>query len=178
MTCIVAIKTKTNVVIGCDSMRSSWSVGRCTAADAKYVKHNNIIYAAAGLKAIMNRIRFDSDLESIAYDPKKEPLRFISVDLVPKIRAALKEIDTTEKGRQLMDGSMLIAFGKHLFTLDCVYGPSECADYWADGSGEQVALGVLYATKGQKPEKRIRTALEAASFLSQGVGPPFVLVKT
>lgn len=43
---------------------------------------------------------------------------------------------------------------------------------WACGSGEDFAIGVLFATKGSLPGKRLRTACEAAIAHNMGCGGP------
>lgn len=50
----------------------------------------------------------------------------------------------------------------------------------AVGSGEDVALGALYATAGtgMKPKARLRLALEAAERFKVGVHRPFVYAST
>jgi hypothetical protein len=51
-------------------------------------------------------------------------------------------------------------------------------NYMAEGSGGQIALGALYATKNQKnPRLRIKAALEAAAEFNMSVAPPFTYIQ-
>jgi ATP-dependent protease HslVU (ClpYQ) peptidase subunit len=48
----------------------------------------------------------------------------------------------------------------------------------AEGSGGQIALGALYATKNQKnPKLRIKAALEAAAEFNMSVAAPFTYIQ-
>jgi hypothetical protein len=48
----------------------------------------------------------------------------------------------------------------------------------AEGSGGQIALGALYATKNQKnPRLRLKAALEAASEFNMAVSAPYTYIQ-
>ena len=51
-------------------------------------------------------------------------------------------------------------------------------DFSAIGCGESYALGSLYSSSNLTPQKRVKKALEAASYFSGGVYPPFILKNT
>jgi|ERR1035437_170406 hypothetical protein len=49
--------------------------------------------------------------------------------------------------------------------------------YDAVGCSADIALGALHATKGKKPEDRVKASLEAAATFSAGVAGPFTILK-
>ncbi len=54
------------------------------------------------------------------------------------------------------------------------------AGYNAVGSGDDIALGALFATRngGMGPVERLELALQAASYHNSDTRPPFVFVST
>ena len=76
-------------------------------------------------------------------------------------------------------GTFLVGYKGRLFAIYDDYQVAEMIDgYTSVGCGEQIANGVLYATRGQPPDERIRMALEAAEHLSAGVRGPFIVKST
>ena len=63
--------------------------------------------------------------------------------------------------------------------MDVDYHVSELnTDYYAEGSGQQVALGSLASTTNIKTSrKRVRMALEAASKFIMSVRGPFTIIE-
>lgn len=73
-----------------------------------------------------------------------------------------------------VDGVLLMGFEGRMFEVGPDFGVEEVGwDYYAIGSADAIALGVLYATGGQDPQRRVRLALEAAARHDAWVGPPF-----
>ena len=63
--------------------------------------------------------------------------------------------------------------------MDVDYHVSELnTSYYAEGSGQQVALGSLFSTGAVKtPRKRVRMALEASSKFIMSVRAPFTIIE-
>jgi hypothetical protein len=119
-----------------------------------------------------------------AFKPPKPPAdhldKFMSTTLVDAARDALKAAGFARKDREQEEGgTWLIGVVGRLFTVHGDYQVAESADgYTAVGCGAQVAHGVLYATPGLPPRRRLQLALEAAERHSAGVRGPFNYVKT
>lgn len=92
-------------------------------------------------------------------------------------RGQLKTVD----GAMRLPGSLLMAYMGQVVTIDtagAVYGMS--GNFTAIGSGDEVALGALEATRHMSLStvKRVRLALKAASKHCPGVGAPFNIFRT
>ena len=75
-------------------------------------------------------------------------------------------------------GTFLVGYNGKLYTINSDYQVGIPADTFdAVGSGSDLALGAMFATKNLEPVKRIKLALEAASTFNAGVAPPFRIVK-
>jgi len=76
-------------------------------------------------------------------------------------------------------GIFIVGLEGRIFTIDEDFHVGEnVVNYMAEGSGGQIALGALYATKNQKnPRLRIKAALEAAAEFNMAVAPPFTYIQ-
>ena len=75
-------------------------------------------------------------------------------------------------------GAMLAAYRGELYNLESNFQvvTADCG-YLSVGSGQDLALGSMHASKGEKdPKKRILKALEAATAGNAGVAPLFRIV--
>jgi hypothetical protein len=104
-------------------------------------------------------------------------MAFMVTQFVDALRATLQEAgyaskrDETESG-----GEFLVGINGRLFHIFDDYQVGENVDgYDACGSGQDIALGALYATPHMQPSKRIRTALAAAERCNAAVRAPFTL---
>lgn len=78
-------------------------------------------------------------------------------------------------------GTFLVGVKGRLYAVYDDYQVATAADgFAAVGSGEQVALGALFATDGAglSPRRRVMSALAAAERFSAGVRGPFVCLKS
>lgn len=100
---------------------------------------------------------------------------FMCTAFIDALRTCLKDGGWAVKDKEQEEGGEFLAgVAGRLFTVQTDYQVGEPADgYAAVGCGFQVARGALFATSGQKPEARLRTALEAAERFSGGVRGPF-----
>ena len=66
-----------------------------------------------------------------------------------------------------------------IFTRDEDFHVGEnIVNYMAEGSGGQIALGALHATKNQKnPKLRLKLALEAATAFNMSVSAPYTYIQ-
>ena len=76
-------------------------------------------------------------------------------------------------------GIFIVGVEGRIFTIDEDFHVGEnVVNYMAEGSGGQIALGALYATKNQKnPKLRLKAALEAASEFNMSVAAPYTYIQ-
>jgi hypothetical protein len=76
-------------------------------------------------------------------------------------------------------GIFIVGIEGRIFTIDEDFHVGEnVVNYMAEGSGGQIALGALYATKNQKnPKLRLKAALEAAATYNMSVCAPFTYIQ-
>lgn len=116
-----------------------------------------------------------------AWDRRDDPLAYLTREVRPALRAALKDDGVAipaEGGNQWF---ALLGFAGRLFVLYHDLDLWECGRaYDAIGSGDALALGVLHATAtlGSSPRACLQAAALAASEHRSDVGPPFTIVDT
>ena len=83
----------------------------------------------------------------------------------------------SETQTSVQESNFLIAtHDGRLFEILCDFQLNEITDYTAIGSGTHFAYGSLYTTRNMKdPRKRMKIALETASFFDTSTGPPFCI---
>jgi ATP-dependent protease HslVU (ClpYQ) peptidase subunit len=76
-------------------------------------------------------------------------------------------------------GIFIVGVCGRIFTIDEDFHVGEnIVNYMAEGSGGQIALGALHATKKQKnPRIRLKAALEAASEFNMAVSAPYTYIQ-
>jgi hypothetical protein len=76
-------------------------------------------------------------------------------------------------------GIFIVGVEGRIFTIDEDFHVGEnVVNYMAEGSGGQIALGALYATKNQKnPKLRLKAALEAATEFNMSVAAPYTYIQ-
>lgn len=175
MTCIVGLKSKTGIYIGGDSAVSSHNLIQ-TITDPKVWRKGQFIFGFAGSLRTGQIIKYNLKIPPINNRP---PTEYMVTSFINSMRKCLKTAGSAreEHKEEEQDSQFLIGYQGHLFEIDEAYGVCEVADeYVAIGSGTEYALGSLYATKGRPAEERLTKALEAASYFSEGVRPPFHII--
>lgn len=176
MTAIVGLVHGGAVHIGGDSAGvSGWSL--TVRADAKVFTNGPYVMGFTTSFRMGQLLRYalkapepDGDLEA-----------FMATTFVDAARDALKAGGWAKKDSEREEGGIfLVGVQGRLFCIESDYQVAEAVDgYAAIGCGEEIALGVLYATTRSRmaPQKRIRLALEAAERFSAGVRGPFAYVR-
>src|SRR5262249_25546320 len=118
-----------------------------------------------------------------AFDPPSPTERldkFMATTFIDALRTCLKEGGYARKeSEQESAGTFLVGVAGRPFRSGSDYQVGESVDaYDAVGSGDDLALGALYATSDRRPKERIRIALSAAERFSAGVRRPFTIVAT
>jgi ATP-dependent protease HslVU (ClpYQ) peptidase subunit len=175
MTCIVGVVDKGKVYIGGDSagVAGSFLVVR---SDAKVFESHGFLYGFTSSFRMGQLIRY-------RFRPPKrhsddDMMKYMVTDFVDALRGTLKSggFAETKDGAEF-GGTFLVGHCGRLFVVDSDYQVAEWGcGYGACGSGMELAVGALHATKGQRPEGRIKAALEAAEAHCTGACGPFTIL--
>jgi ATP-dependent protease HslVU (ClpYQ) peptidase subunit len=173
-TCIVGIVHNGAVWLGCDSMASGEYV-KSTMVAPKVFRCGDMLIGLCGTVRGRDIIEFmvpPERAEAMTCDRE-----YIVRSFVPALRQSLRDAGylTVDDGVETFDCLLLIAYRSRLFMVGDDFYVMEHKE-WSVGSGSEYALGSLFSTSGD-PQKRIRTALQAACEFSPSCGPPFVLEK-
>ena len=108
--------------------------------------------------------------------------KFMRTKFIDSVKAAFKENGYGSIGSSSEEdtgGIFIVGLEGRIFTIDEDFHVGEnVVNYMAEGSGGQIALGALYATKNQKnPRLRIKAALEAATEFNMSVAGPYTYIQ-
>ena len=173
MTAIVGLAQNGSVFIGGDSAGVS-GTSLSVRADTKVFRKSGYLFGFTTSYRMGQLIRYSLELPP----PKGSLESFMATKFVDALRDCLKVGGwaKTESNRE-EGGTFLVGVRGQLFAIYDDYQVGRAADgFAAVGSGDQIALGALYATanSGVKPRKRVKVALRAAERFSTDVRGPFV----
>lgn len=181
MTCIVGYVENGNVWIGGDGVSSSgYFEFRGAEKGHKVFKRKDILFGVSGgcrqSDLLKHTLVIPDRLENHTDD------NYFYNSFIPAMIKCFKDNDAIKVKDSEASGDIgiLIGYQGKLYTM----GPHFSAvrigyNYFAHGSGREVALGALYVLNHENcpgqltPEKKIMLALEAATEFKPGVGPPF-----
>jgi ATP-dependent protease HslVU (ClpYQ) peptidase subunit len=173
MTAIVGLTHNGGVYIGGDSAGVS-GLSLMVRADTK-VFHNGPYLFGFTTSFRMGQLIHHA---FVPPKPKGTLERFMPTTFVDALRGCLKEGGWARKDSEREEGgTFLVGVRGRLFMVHEDYQVGQAADgYAAVGSGDQIALGALYATAetGLSPRKRITLALRAAERFNASVRGPFI----
>lgn len=177
MTAIAGIVDDGHVYIGADSAATG-GTRQTVRRDAKVFRNGPVLIAVTG-SARMGQV-----LQYVLSVPKRHSstgiMLYLVTDFINAVRSAYKEAGCASKDKEEEGslGSFLLGVEGHLFQIYSDYQIAEAVDgFYALGSGGDVALGALHATKGIEPRKRLRMALGAAERFDSAVRRPFKILK-
>ena len=178
MTCIVGIEQDGHIWMGGDSaVRSGWQIEQRT--DPKVWIKNGCIIGVAGLARV-------SDLAAHAFnvplrDPRMDLPQWLATQFTDALRDCLKTggVAFREDEHEHSDSHFLIGVEGSIYSMGSGYSLTRrIQNYNAIGSGAEVALGCLYASRAeQDPKARIEQALEAAESETPFVRRPWTVLK-
>jgi ATP-dependent protease HslVU (ClpYQ) peptidase subunit len=184
MTCIVAIAQNGTVYMGSDHAASDdktgWIISRKEPKCFKVGQY--------GI-AFTDSFRMGQILQYSWTPPKYTPTKtnsgldkFMRTKFIDSVKSAFKDNGYGTIGSNSDEdsgGIFIVGLEGRIFTIDEDFHVGEnVVNYMAEGSGGQIALGALYATKNQKnPRLRIKAALEAAAEFNMAVAPPFTYIQ-
>jgi len=183
MTCIVAIAQNGTVYMGSDHAASDDKTGWILSR-----KEPKCFKVGQYAIAFTDSFRMGQILQYSWTPPKYTPTKtnsgldkFMRTKFIDSVKAAFKDGGYGSIGGSDEDtgGIFIVGLEGRIFTIDEDFHVGEnVVNYMAEGSGGQVALGALYATKNQKnPKLRLKAALEAASEFNMAVAPPFTYIQ-
>jgi hypothetical protein len=175
MTCVVGLEHGGVVYLGADSAAVSRERLR-SRADPKAFRVGPYVMGYTTSFRMGDVLRYSF----APPDPPERGLdRFMATTFIDAARAAFREagVATSASGVESC-GAFLVGVRGRLFTVESDYQVGvERAGFHAVGSGDQVALGALYATAKMKdPRARVRLALAAAERFTGDVRRPWRLV--
>ena len=178
MSLIVAVKDKDRYVLGADKQSSAggnkdhsatkiWEVGNCPG----------IVMGGVGSARATQVIQYSNiiDLNCLSRGCTTE---YIVCSVVPEIVSALEAhgiccSPNPDDKTKIIPNAFLIAIDDQAWVIWHDLSVIEVEDYFAIGSGSDVATGALYATKDKNPFERIVTCIDAAAettlFVDDGV---------
>lgn len=178
MTCIVAVKDRGAVVMGADACSAS-NINRNTATTPKVFEREGLLIGGCGSWRELNLLRHKLEVPLPLPEPEDAEAYMVQ-RLVPAILECLEGGSAAKKSNSVAElaGSYLVAIGERIFMiLSDLSVVEHVDDFLAAGSGEDFALGALFATQGRSARSRVQKALEAASYLSPSVDGPFTIVR-
>jgi ATP-dependent protease HslVU (ClpYQ) peptidase subunit len=172
MTCIVGLLENGNIYMGGDSAGvGGYSLS--TRKDEKVFINGEFIFGFTTSFRMGQLLRYS--LDPPERYPKIDVYKFMVNDFINAVRKCLKDGGYAQKDKEEeLGGTFLVGYQGRLFEIEDDYQVAEVFENYAScGCGFDLALGSLFSTEGQEPEKRVRMALEAAAKFSAGVSPPF-----
>ena len=178
MSLVVAIKNKNRVVLGADKQVSTGDTKNHTNTKIwSLADLDGAIMGSVGSARASQIIQYSNiiDKNNLAAEPTTD---FVVCSLVPTIAQTLKSngivVEPGEGGLcDLMPNAFIFAYKDNAWMIWNDLSVSEIDEYFAIGSGSDVASGALYATKEKNPFERIVTAIDAAAestlFVDNGI---------
>lgn len=175
MTCIVGIAVDGNVYLGADSAGVGHRGDLHLRRDAKVFRRGPFLIGFTTSFRMGQLLRFKLDVP--AQCDAVDTFEFMATSFIDAVRACLSAGGFAEKEKERESGgTFLVGYRGRLFYVDNDYHVGEdIRGVAACGSGDLIALGVLYATRSKSPKARLELALEAASAFNVNVQAPFIV---
>lgn len=174
MTVIVGLVDKDDVYLGGDSAGVA-GLSLSIRADEKVFANGPFImgFTTSFRMGQLLRYKFDVPAQTVYQDD----MQYMVTTFIDTARLCFQNNGFGDKGAT-KGGSFLVGYRGKLYTVSSDFQVGISADTFdAVGCGSDLALGAMYAASKLDPIKRITTALEAASYFSAGVAPPFRIIK-
>ena len=177
MTCIVAVEDHGTVYMGADRASSNF-YSTSTHDAAKVFEVGPLLIGIAGSWRMGQVLQYGliPPVHTLSWDVD----RWVATDLMAAVRATFE----AHAWHRVEHGSVASQRGVWLLAVAgrayCIQGDYSWQRHttgeYANGSGEDFALGSLHTTRGQEPSLRVMKALEAAAEHSPTVAGPFDIV--
>ena len=172
MTCIVGLEDRGTIYMGGDSAATGDAGSQSLRSDPKVFRVGDLLIGCAGSFRMAQLIRFDTKL------PEHKKSDTDHAYIVRRVIAAIRKSLAAGGFKDECGGNLIMGYRGRLYEIGCDFDVAPSDEYYrAIGSGEPVALGVMYATAdlGWSPEARIRTALEASERYNAWCRGPFII---
>jgi len=177
MTAIIGIVDKHKIYMGCDSaVVSESNLNICNYNDKIFRKGDLLIGFSGSLR--MGQI-LKHGLKLVKQKNKSDD-EYINTVVINSIQMLMRKNGhaKTIDGEERIDGTILIGFKNALWQIDEDFSVVQNLVCDAIGCGDNICLGVLHATEGMDPQKRILMALEASEKYNASVRRPFKIFTT
>ena len=176
MTCIVAIRNETKVLLGGDSAASG-NNRIVSRRDKKIFKRRGIGFGFAGSFRVGQLIKFQ--LKIPKHPINIETSEYVVNCLVAEIIKLLKTHKLVKNNQ--MECNLLITYKNHIYKIDSDFQVEVGDDpYAAIGDGADVALGALYALKDSPiiAADKFLIAMSASDRYCTTVSSPFFYIES
>ena len=176
MSLVVAIKDKDRIVLGADKQASTGNSKDHTNTKIwELTELPGALMGGVGSARASQIIQYSQVVDKNFNGPINT--EFVICALVPTIAATLKAngVSTTNEEAEctMIPNVFIFAYKDKAWVIWHDLSVVEIADYFAIGSGSEVARGALFATKDKNPFERIVTCIDAAAestlFVDDGI---------
>lgn len=173
MTCIVALRHKGVIYMGCDSAGVGGWYARSNRVDPKIYRVGDSLIGFTTSFRMGQLLGHALALPHHHADVAVE--KYMVTSFIDAVRSCLKNGGWAEREKeQERGGVFLVAYRGRIFEIESDYQVGERDEpFSAVGCGADLALGSFYSSEGLDPRKRVELALQAAAAFSAGVHPPF-----
>lgn len=182
MSLVLAIKDKDRFVIGADKQASTGLNKNHTATKIwEAPDFPDVVFGGVGSVRATQIIQYASIIDKNCLKDGFST-EFIVCNVVPTLVHALEvngincstsDEPGDEHKTKMMPNTFIIAYKDRAWVIWNDLSVIEIEDYFAIGSGSDVAKGALFATRGKNPFERIVTSIDAASestlFVDNGI---------
>jgi ATP-dependent protease HslVU (ClpYQ) peptidase subunit len=179
MTCIVAVLKGKTVFLGGDRAATDGHLNRTILKEPKVFIKGELGFGVCGSPKVMDALKHSIEMPT---QSSGDDRAFLVSELVPAIREGLVKLDAAGVDSSpfgggsgvTYEGEIIVAYRGKLYRMQSNFQLIEGGEGYASvGSGSQLALGSLAATKKwSNAKKRVLAALEASTG-NAGCAPPF-----
>lgn len=173
MTCIAAIEDGERAWLASDTGITAGDGDKDNAPGKIWVHPSGIAFGIAGNVSAAQAVRYGMVVPKLA--PKVDGIEWCVRKLVPAIKRALAKSQYDDDGA--ISIQILVAVHGCVYEIDPYLAVTRSPrGYSAIGSGSAYAFGSLFSTKKQKPQTRVRMAVEAACKHHAGCALPLEVI--
>lgn len=172
MSCIIGLETKKGVMIGCDSAAASgWNIH--TSRLSKVFECGKFLIGYTSSFRMGQLLQYKLAVEQQRNE--QSDLAYLATTFVDAVRECLSTGGFKKvENEQEEGGVFLVGYKGKLYAVYSDFQVNTSTDgYSAVGCGADFALGNMWSSKNLPPKKRIKQALKAAGYFSNGVCGPY-----
>ncbi|HLZ20718.1 MAG TPA: hypothetical protein VKQ30_01160 [Ktedonobacterales bacterium] len=176
MTCVVGVVQDGVVYVGADSASVSGQYLNVLTR-RKVFRLDDMLIGVAGSLRLAQLVRYRLLSSKPPHRADLDTEAFLATDFMDALRQCLKDgghVQVSNTSDEETDSSLLVGYRGRLFTIDETFTVCETqCGYIAIGSGQEPAMGALFATHDEDPMARLVIALHAAEAFNTCVRGPF-----